>query len=285
MAPISMDVAAGLRKRLAETDPDLLREVIATMVQALMAAEVDGICGAGYGEISPERVNSRNGYRLRPWDTRAGSIALPIPKLREGTDFPAWLLQPRRRAERALVAVVAVVAVAYLLGVSTRRVEGLVQAMGITAISKSQVSAMAGSLDPLVRAFRDRPMGRGPSRSVWIDALTQRCREEGRIVYVAPAIASGVNAEGHREILGVDVFTAEDGAAWTAFLRGRTARGLTGVQPVIADAQEGLKAAIAAVLPGTTWQRCRVHWADLRIRPMWQGMPRRAAGNGLARSA
>ncbi len=188
MAPTSMDVAAGLRKRLAETDPDLLREVIATMVQALMAAEVDGICGAGYGEISSERVNSRNGYRLRPWDTRAGSIELPIPKLREGSYFPTWLLQPRRRAERALVAVVAE---AYLLGVSTRRVEGLVEAMGITAISKSQVSAMAGSLDQLVSAFRDRPLDRGPYRYVWVDALTQRCREEGRIVNVATAIATG----------------------------------------------------------------------------------------------
>ncbi len=257
MAPTSMDVAAGLRKRLAETDPDLLRELIATMVQALMAAEVDGICGAGYGEISSERVNSRNGYRLRPWDTRAGSIELPIPKLREGSYFPTWLLQPRRRAERALVAVVAE---AYLLGVSTRRVEGLVEAMGITAISKSQVSAMAGSLDQLVSAFRDRPLDRGPYRYVWVDALTQRCREEGRIVNVATAIATGVNAEGHREILGGDVFTAEDGAAWTAFLRGLVARGLTGVQLVISDAHEGLKAAIGAILPGAAWQRCRVHF-------------------------
>ena len=174
MAPTRMDIAAGLRKRLAETDPDLLRELIATMVPALMSAEVDGICGAGYGEVSPERVNSRNGSRPRPWDTGARSINLPIPKLREGSYFLDWLLQPRRRAERARMAVVAEV---NLLGVSTRRVEGLVQTMGITAISKSQVSAMAQSLDQLVRAFRDRPLDRGPSRYVWIDALTQRCRE------------------------------------------------------------------------------------------------------------
>ncbi len=257
MVTPSMDVLDWLRKQLKEADADLLREMVSTFVQTLMSAEADALCGAGYGERSRERTNSRNGYRVRDWDTRAGSIDLAIPKLRQGSYFPDWLLQPRRRVERALVAVVAE---AYLAGVSTRRVEALVQTLGIERLSKSQVSELAKSLAQLVTAFRNRPLDAAPYVYIWLDALVQRCREDGRIVNVATVIATGVNADGHREILGVDVFTSEDGAGWTAFLRGLVARGLTGVRLVISDAHEGLKGAIAAVLPGAAWQRCRAHF-------------------------
>lgn len=256
MAATSMNGANAVRKHL-EANPDLLREMLQALAEAVMGAEADAICGASYGERSAERVNSRNGYRERQWDTRVGSVGLEIPKLRQGSYYPGWLLEPRRRAERAMVTVVAE---AYLQGVSTRRVESLVQAMGIEGISKSQVSQMAKELDQIGEAFRSRPLEGGPYSYVWIDALTQRCREGGRVVNVATAIASGVNTGGRREILGVDVFTAEDGAAWTSFLRGLVARGLKGVKLVISDSHEGLKAAIGSVLPGASWQRCRVHF-------------------------
>ena len=256
MANPSMDAATLVRQHL-EAHPDLLRGMLQTMAEALMSAEVDALCGAEYGERSPERVNSRNGYRMRDWDTRAGSLELAIPRLRQGSYFPDWLLEPRRRAERAMVQVVAQ---AYLAGVSTRRVEGLVRSMGIEGISKSQVSEMARELDQMVEAFRSRPLDAGPYSYLWIDALSQRCREGGRVVNVSCAIATGVNADGHREILGVDVFTSEDGASWTSFLRGLVARGLGGIKLVVSDDHLGLKQAIAAVLPGASWQRCRVHF-------------------------
>jgi transposase-like protein len=251
------DVVAWLRQQLQEAHPDLLREMLATMVGELMGAEAQAVCGAEFGERSSERTNSRNGYREREWDTRAGTLPLAIPKLRQGSYFPNWLLEPRRRAERALVTVIAQ---AYVAGVSTRRVEGLIQTLGIAGISKSQVSVMAKSLDGMVDEFRNRPLDGGPYTYLWIDALTQRCRDGGRVVNVCTAIATAVNADGQREILGVDVFTAEDGAAWTSFLRGLAARGLTGVRLVISDDHLGLKQAIAAVLPGAGWQRCRVHF-------------------------
>jgi putative transposase len=259
MANPSMDreVVSWLRQQLESANPDVLRTLLQTMVQGLMSAEASAVCNAGYGERTDDRENSRNGYRQRDWDTRVGSIQLAIPKLRQRSYFPTWLLQPRRRVERAMVAVIAE---AYLLGVSTRRVEDLVQAMGIEGISKSQVSEMAKTLDAQVADFRNRKLDSGPFPYVWIDALTQRCREGGRIVNVVVAIASAVNADGRREILGVDVFTTEDGAAWTSFLRGLVARGLSGVKLVISDSHEGLKKAVAAVLPGTSWQRCRVHF-------------------------
>jgi transposase-like protein len=256
MANSSMTAAGVVREHL-EAHPDLVRGMLQTITEMVMGAEVDGLCGAGYGERSQERVNSRNGYRSRDWDTRAGTIELAVPKLRQGSYFPSWLLEPRRRAERAMVTVVAQ---AYLAGVSTRRVEGLVQAMGIEGISRSQVSEMAKELDGMVEAFRNRPLDGGAYAYVWIDALVQRCREEGRVVNVATAVATGVNADGHREILGLDVFTSEDGAAWTGFLRGLVARGLKEVKLVISDDHQGLKKAIAAVLPGAAWQRCRVHF-------------------------
>lgn len=255
--PNMMDPLAWLREHLAEVDPDLCRSMLETFAEQLMAAEAQAACNAGYGERTPMRVNARNGYPARGWDTRVGTIELAIPKLRHGSYFPEWLLELRRRAEQALIAVIAQ---CYVEGVSTRRVDDVVRSMGMTGISKSQVSELAKSLDEKVEAFRNRPLDAGPYTYVWVDALTQRVREGGRIVNVATVVATGVNAQGYREILGVDVITTEDGAGWTAFLRGLVARGLCGVQLVISDAHEGLKAAIAAVLPGAGWQRCRTHF-------------------------
>ena len=252
-----IDALEAFRKQLEGADVDLLREMVKVFAEQLMGAEVDAVCGADYGERSEERVNRRNGYRERPWDTRAGTIALAVPKLRESTYFPEWLLEPRRRAERAFVQVVAE---CYVRGVSTRRVEGLVKQMGIERISKSRVSQMAKELDGTVEAFRSRPLDGGPYTYVWLDALTQKVREAGRIVNVACVIATGVNAAGTREILGTDLFTAEDGAGWTAFLRVLVARGLSGVRLVISDAHPGLVDAIGATLPGAGWQRCRTHF-------------------------
>jgi transposase-like protein len=245
------------RKQLEGADVDLLREMVKVFAEQLMGADADALCGADYGERSPDRVNRRNGYRERAWDTRAGTIALAVPKLREGTYFPEWLLEPRRRAERAFVQVVAE---CYVRGVSTRRVEGLVRQLGIERISKSRVSEMATELDEQVEAFRTRPLDGGPYTYVWIDALTQKVREDGRIQSVAALVATGVNASGFREILGLDLVTSEDGAGWTAFLRGLVARGLQGVRLVISDAHPGLVDAIASTLPGTSWQRCRTHF-------------------------
>ncbi len=246
-----------LRKQLDSDGDDLLREMVREFAQRLMAAEVDALTGASWGEVSAERVNHRNGYRARPFDTRVGSIEVAIPKLRRGSYFPDWLLDPRRRAEKALVAVVAE---CYVRGVSTRRVDGLVKTLGIESLSKSQVSRMAAELDEMVSEFRNRPLDAGPYTYVWMDALTQKVREGGRIINVAVVIAVGVNAEGHREVLGLDVITTEDGAGWLAFLRGLLARGLTGVSLVISDAHPGLVDAIASTLMGATWQRCRSHY-------------------------
>jgi len=257
MAEEKMASVEALFKAVDGAAPDLLRELLEVMVSRLMSAEVDGLCGAAYGERSATRVNVRNGYRPRPWDTRLGTIALPIPKLRHGTYFPTWLLEPRRRAERALVAVVAE---SYVLGVSTRKVEDLVQTLGIARLSKSQVSDLAQSLDATVASFRERPLDGGPYPYVWLDAIALRCREGGRTVHVAALIAVGVNADGKREVLGIDVVTGEDGAGWLAFVRGLVARGLAGVQLAISDAHPGLRAALAATLPGAAWQRCRTHF-------------------------
>jgi putative transposase len=260
----SIETLQWLRERVAEADADLLREMLRTFAEGLMSAEATALCNADYGERTGARTNTRNGYRPRRWDTRVGTLEVAIPKLRKGSYFPDWLLEPRRRAERALVAVVAE---CYLAGVSTRRVEGLVHTLGIASLSKSQVSDLARSLDEAVAAFRTRPLDAGPYTYVWLDALTQKCREGGRIVNVATVIATGVNADGHREILGVEVITTEDGAGWAAFLRGLVARGLRGVQLVISDAHVGLTQAIAAVLPGAGWQRCRTHFRwNLRTR-------------------
>jgi putative transposase len=256
--PNSIDLSTFVADHLERAEPDLLRSMLTTFVDALMGAEADAICGAPYGTRSPERTNSRNGYRSREWDTRAGTVELSIPKLRRGSYFPDWLLECRRRAEQALVSVVAT---AYLLGVSTRRVEKLAESLGVTRLSKSQVSEMASYLDEQVAAFRDRPLDSEHHTFVWIDALTIKVRERGRVVNVHGLLAVGVNAAGQREVLGLDVATSEDGAGWTAFLRGLVARGLRGVELVISDAHPGLVAAIGATLPGASWQRCRTHYA------------------------
>ena len=254
----SIDLSGWLSEQLTQASPDLLRGMVATFVKALMGAEADAVCGAPFGERSAERVNTRNGYRPRQWDTRAGSIDLAIPKLRAGSYFPDWLLERRRRAEAALVTVVAT---SYLLGVSTRRMEKLVATLGIDRLSKSQVSEMAKDLDGQVAAFRTRPLDAGPYRLVAADALVLKVREQGRTVNVHALLATGVNAQGYREILGLQVSSAEDGAGWLAFFRDLTARGLTGVALVTSDAHAGLVAAIGATLPGAAWQRCRTHYA------------------------
>lgn len=254
----SLPFAAALEENLASASPDMLRAMVAVFAQQLMGAEADALCGATYGQPSEERVNSRNGYRPRTWDTRAGSVELAIPKLRTGSYFPEWLLERRSRSEQALISVVAT---CYLLGVSTRRVEKLAQSLGVTQLSKSQVSEMAKTLDARVAEFRNRPLDGSPYTFVWVDALMQKVREGGRVINVACLVAVGVNAEGHREILGVDVATSENGSGWVAFLRSLVARGLSGVQLVISDAHGGLVDAIGAVLPGAAWQRCRTHYA------------------------
>ncbi len=257
MVEASMDVLGILRKQIEATEPDILRKLMQTTLEMLMAAEADAMCGASYRERSEERQNHRNGYRSRPFDTRLGSMELDVPKLRHGSYYPDWLLQPRRRVEKALVAVVAE---AYVNGVSTRRMEKLAEALGIKSLSKSQVSDMARELDHVVADFRNRPLA-GGYPYVWVDALAVRCREGGRVVNVCVMIATGVNGDGHRQILGMNVSTSEDETAWTDFLRGLGGRGLSGVKLVISDAHKGLKAAIASEMPGVSWQRCRTHFA------------------------
>ena len=254
----SINPALPWAEQIERAEPDLLRGLLTTFVQALMSAEADAVCGAPYGARSDERTNSRNGYRDRDWDTRAGTIELAIPKLRQGSYFPDWLLERRKRAERALTTVVAT---CYLLGVSTRRMEKLVETLGITRLSKSQVSVMAKELDEHVASFRSRPLDAGPYTFVAADALVLKVREGGRVVGVHALLATGVNADGHREILGLHVTSGEDGAGWLAFFRDLVARGLTGVALVTSDAHTGLVTAIGATLPGASWQRCRTHYA------------------------
>lgn len=257
MVEPSVKLQHHLCKALENARPDVLRNLLETMIHTLMNAEADALCGADYGQRSEERTNQRNGYRQRPLDTRMGTLDLAIPKLRQGSYYPQWLLEPRRRSERALVSLVAQ---CYVSGVSTRKVENIAQSLGIERLSKSQVSEMAKSLDEEVAAFRNRPLDQEAYPYVWLDALVVRCREAGRIVNVAVVIATAVTREGQREVLGLDVITSEDGAGWTAFLRGLVARGLKGVKLVVSDAHQGLKSAIGAVLPGATWQRCRTHF-------------------------
>ena len=247
-----------MAEHLAKAEPDLLRSMLSTFIQALMSAEAEAICGAGYGERSPERTNSRNGYRTRDFDTRTGTMAVAIPRLREGSYFPDWLLERRRRAERALTTVVAT---CYLLGVSTRRMEKLVETLGITRLSKSQVSVMAKELDAHVEDFRTRPLDAGPYTFVAADALTMKVREGGRVVATHVLVATGVNADGHREILGLDICSAESEAGWLTLFRGLNARGLSGVKLVTSDAHSGLVAAVGATMGGASWQRCRTHYA------------------------
>lgn len=258
MTQPSIPLPIALRKSLEQASPDLLRELLRMFLEKLMSNEADSLCGAEYGERAEERVNSRNGYRIRPLETRVGEMALRIPRLRKGSYFPEWLLEPRRRSERALLSVVAE---AYVLGVSTRRVERLMETLGLSGISKSRVSEIAGELDEAVEAFRQRPL-ESVYPYLWLDALEVKSREGGRTVNVTVVVATGVNETGYREVLGVEVFTSEDGAAWLGFLRSLVARGLHGVKLTVSDAHPGLKAAIAAVLPGGAWQRCRAHFVQ-----------------------
>jgi transposase-like protein len=236
------------------SDADLLREMIGFTAQRLMELEVESKTGAGYGEKSAERLAQRNGYRDRLWKTRAGTVELRIPKLRQGSYFPAFL-EPRRLAEKALTAVVQE---AYVHGVSTRSVDDLVKAMGMTGISKSQVSRLCEEIDEKVKAFLCRPI-EGDWPYLWIDATYLKVRQSGRIVSVAVIIAVGVNGDGRREVLGMDVGPSEAEPFWTEFLRKLARRGLRGIKLVISDAHEGIKAAVAKVLHAS-WQRCRVHF-------------------------
>jgi transposase-like protein len=258
-APYIIDPARVLDEALGVASPDLLRSLMQTLINALLSADADNVCGGQYNRPSPDRVNRRNGYRHRDLDTRVGTIDVAVPKLREGTYFPEWLMERRKRAESALITVVAD---CYLAGVSTRRLDKLVKTLGIDGISRSQVSRMAETLDEQVEVFRHRDLSAsGPWAFVTADALTMKVREDGRVINAVVLHATGVNADGHRESLGLHTVTAETGPAWNTFFADLVARGLTGVRLVTSDAHQGLKEAIAANLPGATWQRCRTHYA------------------------
>ena len=258
-APHIVDPAGLLGEALAEASPDLMRHLLQSIINTLLSADADAVVGAEYGRPNTERLAQRNGYRHRPLDTRVGTIDVAIPKLRTGTYFPEWLLERRKRAESALITVVAD---CYLAGVSTRRMDKLVKALGIDSLSKSQVSRMAADLDQLVEEFRHRPLDQaGPFTFVAADALTMKVREGGRVINAVVLLATGVNGDGHREVLGMRVATSETGAAWNEFFADLLARGLTGVRLVTSDAHAALVEAIAANLPGASWQRCRTHYS------------------------
>ncbi|GAB3170093.1 IS256-like element IS1081 family transposase [Myceligenerans halotolerans] len=250
-APHIVDPAGVLGEALAGASPDLMRHLLSTMI--------DAVCGAEYGRASAERVNSRNGYRHRELDTRVGTIDVAVPKLRQGSYYPEWLMDRRKRAEKAMITVVAD---CYLAGVSTRRMDKLVGTLGITSLSKSQVSRMAKDLDEQVAAFRTRRLDEsGPFTFLAADALSMKLREDGRVTSAMVLVVTGVNADGHREVLGLRVATAETKTAWNALFADLVARGLCGVMLVTSDAHPGLVDAIGANLPGAAWQRCRTHYA------------------------
>jgi putative transposase len=253
---LRIGLAQLLRKAQMEHDADFLKEGLRALSQALMEMEVEEHIGAGRHERAEGRSGHRNGYRERTWDTRAGAIELKVPRVRDSSYFPS-LLEPRRRAERALSAVVQE---AYVHGVSTRKVDELVKALGMTGISKSRVSELCEELDEAVERFRNREL-EGSYPYVWLDATYLKARQDGRVGSTAVVIAVGVKGEtGEREILGLDVGPSEDGAFWTSFLRSLVGRGLGGVRLLTSDAHRGLKAAVETVLQGASWQRCRVHF-------------------------
>ena len=255
MARDRMDLTAFVGKLLKEDDADILRDGIQALAQMIMDVEVSSKIGAAPYERSENRTAYRNGYRTRSFDTRVGTIELKIPKITAGTYFPS-LLEPRKRAEKALHAVIVE---AYVKGVSTRKVDDLVRALGIDGISKSEVSRICKTLDQDVKAFLSRPI-EGEHRYVWLDATFHKVRELGRVVSVATVVAVGVSDDSQRHVLGCDTGPSEDHVFWTRFLRGLVKRGLKGVRLVISDSHEGLKGAIAKVFPGASWQRCRVHF-------------------------
>lgn len=258
-APHIVDPAGLLGEALAEASPDLMRSLLQSIINALLSADADAVVGAEWGRPTPGRASQRNGYRHRDLDTRVGTIDVAIPKLRKGTYFPEWLLERRKRSESALITVVAD---CYLAGVSTRRMDKLVKTLGIDSLSKSQVSRMAAELDATVEDFRHRPLdAAGPFTFVAADALTMKVREGGRVINAVVLVATGVNGDGHREVLGMRVATSETGPAWNEFFADLVARGLSGVRLVTSDAHAGLVEAIAANLPGASWQRCRTHYA------------------------
>lgn len=258
-APHIVDPAGLLGEALAEASPDLMRSLLQSIINALLSADADAVVGAEWGRPTPGRASQRNGYRHRDLDTRVGTIDVAIPKLRKGTYFPEWLLERRKRSESALITVVAD---CYLAGVSTRRMDKLVKTLGIDSLSKSQVSRMAADLDATVEDFRHRPLdAAGPFTFVAADALTMKVREGGRVINAVVLLATGVNGDGHREVLGMRVATSETGAAWNEFFADLVARGLSGVRLVTSDAHAGLVEAVAANLPGASWQRCRTHYA------------------------
>jgi transposase-like protein len=255
MTDITMALKELLRKHELDIDSDFLREGVQVMMQMLVELEASQQIGAGHYERTPERVTHRNGYRARLWETRVGEVPLKIPKLREGTYFPS-LLEPRKRSERALLAVIQE---AYVKGVSTRKVDDLVQALGLSGVDKSKVSRITKKLDDLVKDFRQRPL-EDEYPYVWLDALYLKVRQNHRVVSLAVVVAVAVTHEGARTVLGFDVGASEEEAFWLQFLRSLVERGLKGVQLVISDAHEGLKAAVRAVFAGASWQRCRVHF-------------------------
>jgi transposase-like protein len=258
MAEDRMAVLDTVRKAIAEGDVDFLREGVRVLAQAIMEAEVTELTGAAKGERDPERrLTHRNGYRDRRWDTRVGTIDLAVPRVRDGSYLPS-LLDPRRRTERALLAVIQE---AYVSGVSTRRVDDLVRALGIEGISKSEVSRMCAALDTEVERFRCRPLSDTAFPYLWLDATYLKVREAGRVVSMAALVAVGVATTGERRVLGLELSPGNDeGSAWPAFIRGLVGRGLHGVRLVISDDHAGLVRAVHQELLGSGWQRCRVHF-------------------------
>jgi len=265
-----MALLSRLEQAASSAQPDVLRDALRWAIEELMEADVTARLGAAPNERTPGRTGYRNGYRLRPFDSRMGAIELPIPKTRTGSYFPDWLAEPRRRAERALVAVIQE---AYVKGVSTRKVDDLVRAMGASGVSKSEVSRLVAELDGDLAAFRDRRLDGARYPYVWLDAQYEKVREGGRVTNTAFLVAIAANERGEREVIGCAVAGAESEASWTAFLRSLVARGLSGVRLAISDAHLGVKAAIAATLEGAAWQRCRVHL----LRDLLVHVPRHAA--------